>query len=144
MFFVACLLLLLLLLPLLLLLLSLLLCFLCWHVVEQARGREQKQSQKGGQKAKQLLVKIKGAVMFPNVKIMVFLFLCLLLFVCVVLQNHCKNWGFSQFWATVFWGFSGAKSRANNWATVGSIIGPHVGSCLCGTCGPIIDPRLLL
>ena len=49
------------------------------------------------------------------------------MFVCVFLQETLKNMGFQPILATVFGGFLGAKSRVNNWATVGSIIGPHVG-----------------
>ena len=94
--------------------------FLCCLVVKQARAGEKG----GGQKVEQLPVKIKGAVMFPNVTIMVVLFFGFLMFVCVFLQKHCKNWGSADFGHC----FLGAKSRVYNWVTVGSIIGPHVGS----------------
>ena len=48
------------------------------------------------------------------------------MFVCVFLPKHYKI-GFQPILATVFWAFLGAKSRVNNWATVGSITGPHAG-----------------
>ena len=79
----------------------------------------------GGKHLKNFRSKSKGAVVFPNVKIVVFLFF---LFVCAFLQKRYKIWAFSQFWPLLFLGILGAKCRVNNWATVGSIIGPHLGS----------------
>ena len=61
--------------------------------------------------------------MFPNVIIMV-----LLLLVGVFLQKHYKC-GFQPILGIVF-GFLGAKSWVNKWATVGSISGPQLGSYL--------------
>ena len=72
--------------------------------------------------------------MFPSVKIMVLLFFFILMFVCVCFKNTTKRWVSANF-GHCFGGGLGAKSRVNNWAALGSIT---------GTCGPIIDPRLLL
>ena len=38
----------------------------------------------------------------------------------------------------------GAKSWVNMWSTLGSISGPHFAHGFEGTCGPLIDPSLLL
>ena len=68
--------------------------------------------------------KLKGAVIFPNVKIMVFVLffdVCM----CVFFKNTIKRCC-GQCWALFCWG--GAKSWANKWPTAGSISGPHFGS----------------
>ena len=44
----------------------------------------------------------------------------------MLLQKHYKI-GFQPVFSHRFWAFWVQKSRVNNWATVGSITGPHVG-----------------
>ena len=58
--------------------------------------------------------KSKESIMFPNVRILVFLFS---LFVCVFLQKHDKARGFSQCWAQFLLGVK----------KIGSITGPQLG-----------------
>ena len=73
----------------------------------------------------QLPVKIKGAVMFPK-SYGVFVYFCFLILVCVFLKKKPVDMEFQPILAIVFC-FFGTKSRVSNWATVGSITGPHVG-----------------
>ena len=78
--------------------------------------------------------------MFPNVKIMVFLFLCFLMFVCAFLQKHFKI-GVSANLGHCCFGLLGSKCRVNNWATVGSTLGPHVGSYFLRHMWPSYSPN---
>ena len=57
-------------------------------------------------------------------------------------KNTNKYRGFSQL-LPLFFDVWGAKSRVNNWSTIGSISGPHFGSNFWSTCGPLVDPRPL-
>ena len=89
----------------------------CYGVVllsKQERGNKSI-NKKGAKKGNDVRSKSKGAVVFPNVKIMVFLFFCL--YVCFF-KNTTKR-GFSQFWALFFVDFVVPK--------VVSISGPQLG-----------------
>ena len=78
-----------------------------------------KNSKEGGDKKVETLpVKIKGGSYVCKCEIVVFLFFLFLLFVCVLLQKHYENRGFSQFLA--FWGHFWVQH-------VGSISGPQLG-----------------
>ena len=97
---------------------------------------------KVGQKWNNLRPKSKRAIMFPNVKIMVFLFLWFLRFVSLFFKNTIKIGVSANFWHCYCLWFWGAKSWVNNWSTIGSITGPHLPHMFWGTCGPTIEPRL--
>ena len=100
--------------------------FLCCYVVKQASGRAK--SKRGAKKWNNFQSKLKGAVMFPNVKIMVFLlFVFRCLYVCFF--KNTISIGVSANFGHLFFGAClGAKRWVNKWSTLGSISGPHVGS----------------
>ena len=100
---------------------------LCFYIVMllsklEAGGKTKKG---GGENVEQVPVKIKGGNYVSKCENYGVFAFCFLVFVCVLLQKHYKNSGFSQFWPLFC--FLDAKARVNNWATVGSITGPHGG-----------------
>ena len=100
---------------------------------KQARGRERKNSKKGGPKTGTTSGQNqKGQLCLQMWKLRCFCFRFCCLYVLVFKK------GFSQFGAP-FWGDLGV----NKWATVGSISGPHLGSWCLRPYGLLVDPRCM-
>ena len=121
------------------------LLLLCFYVVMLLSKLEAGEKQKkGGQKVEGLPVKIKGAVIFATREIIVFFLLFGLLMFVGEFFSTIKNRGLWPIFATIFGVFwvqevrSGkwCPSRVNKWST-------FCFEFFRGTCGPLIDPRLL-
>ena len=57
-------------------------------LLSKQEGGNEKNQERGAKKWNNFRSKSNGAVMFPNVKSMVFLFFCFQMFVCVFLQKY--------------------------------------------------------